>query len=175
MKPPRIVEVSSPAARASGLVDSAPPMVGKGDVSFLVLEAGMFNGRWYERGEVLRCCAAEQHPGQVVLVAFSRGRPVLGEFDGRSFRGDRGEACSPSRWWSAGRVTEIWRLRGGAWCMVLTPTEESAVSQAATRDDWDRPPLSVVAGKFRRAIQGTRKIGGAQLPLFSGLPALQAA
>ena len=90
--------------------------------AFVVVSAGAFGGRWFERGDVLVCTEGAR-PGQaVVLVAHGRGRPRLGHQRGQGFTGDRGEPCSSDRWMAAGAVQCIWtRADGQRWLAEEKP------------------------------------------------------
>jgi len=111
MAAPRIDSLHSVLSHSSALVqglDLGQVFSDPESSAFVVLTAGDFGGRWFERGEVL-VCGGPARPGQtVVLVAHGRGRPRLGHQRGVGFTGDRGEPCSMERWMAAGRVLQVW-------------------------------------------------------------------
>ena len=115
MAAPRIQSLHQALASHPGLLGAgvADDFLAADESAFVVVSAGAFRGRWFERGELI-VCAAESQPGQaIVLVAHSHGRPRLGLRVGIGFLGDHEEPCSVTRWMAAGRIRGIYR-RGEA-------------------------------------------------------------
>jgi len=76
---------------------------------FEVLQAGTWNGEWYEAGERILCGGVPRNGDPVVLVPSGRGRPVLGRRVGLGWTGASNEPCSPRRWRAAGVAQRIVR------------------------------------------------------------------
>jgi hypothetical protein len=79
---------------------------------FVVREAGLHGGRWYDRGDVLACAVRPVRSGEAaILVPHGRGGPRLGRVVGRELRGTADEPCSPIRWSPLGAVVAQWRAQ----------------------------------------------------------------
>lgn len=109
MTAPRIQPLHQALSSHPDLRGVGDDFLAAGESAFVVVAAGAFRGRWFERGELV-VCAPGSRPGQaIVLVAHSHGRPRLGLRVGFGFLGDHEEPCSATRWMAAGRVRAIYR------------------------------------------------------------------
>ena len=96
------------------------------DRAFVVVSGGEFAGQRWDAGDVLVLGEGPVVGEAVVLVARGYGRPRLGSVEGRSLRGDAGEACSADRWRVAGRIETVIRAPRSA--------QVVAIPVRATRD-----------------------------------------
>lgn len=166
MSAPRILDVlHAPSELVSGLNVSAlldDPQVS----AFVVMRSGTFSGRWFERGEVVVCRQGSRTGHAVVLVAHTRGRPLLGHQRGAGFSGDRGEPCSRQRWFAAGSIIAVWgRDRELGWrsepidgALDLPPWGEAlrpVASRAADALGWGtEPSVAPTASVFQLSLFG---------------------
>jgi hypothetical protein len=107
---------------------------------FLVIEAGVYDRRWFGAGEVLVCSGEAQAEDATVLVARGFGRPRIGAVQGDRLIGDAGEPCHPLRWRSAGRV--VGKIDGLA-CPRVAEMVERAQRNAPVRGE---PGVGAAAG-----------------------------
>lgn len=132
------------AAPPPFLVDQAGPT---GETAFFVVrEAGLHGGRWYDRGDVLACAVRPVRSGEAaILVPHGRGAARLGRVLGRELRGTADEPCSPVRWSPLGAVVARWRAHelvvGSAFGAVEGLTPQGAQQRAPSAG----PQLSLFA------------------------------
>jgi hypothetical protein len=107
---------------------------------FVVLEAGVYDRRWFGVGEVLVCSGEAQAEDATVLVARGFGRPRIGAVQGDRLIGDAGEPCHPARWRSAGRVAG---KIDGLTCPRVAEMVERAQRSAPVRGE---PGVGAAAG-----------------------------
>lgn len=153
--------LSTPAA--------APFRALEGAELFVVLEAGVYDRRWFGVGEVLVCSGEAQAEDATVLVARGFGRPRIGAVQGDRLIGDAGEPCHPLRWRSAGRV--VGKVDGLSCPRVAEFIRPPSVAQSIVR-----PPS--VAQRVERAqrsapVRGEPGVGAAAGGRWGRSPAAQ--
>lgn len=115
MNAPRIAPLHAARVSCPSLYEGVPVQLDVDTCAFAVTAAGLFEGRWFERGEVIECRGEPRRGAAVVLVARTQGRPRLGHARSNGFMGDRGEPCSATRWMTAGHVVAVWQRAEEGW------------------------------------------------------------
>ncbi len=120
-----------------------------------VVRSGVFRGRHYEVGDVLLCGGSPAWGSTVILAARGLGRPRLGAIQGGRVLGDRGEACSATRWVAVGRVLAVVRpaqpLAGAPHPSAALPSPAGwVVVSTLARGEEQAPQVSVATPASRR-------------------------
>lgn len=87
-------------------------LLGRAMQLYAVIQAGIFDGRVLDVGDVVVCAETAIAGAPVVLVARGHGGPRLGSVRGAEILGDAGEPCSGGRWRIAGHVERILHAAG---------------------------------------------------------------